>query len=304
MPKSSLQAHFLGKTLKNPLVAASGCYGYGLEQPELLPPHAFGAITIKGLSASPKRGNPPRRIAETPCGMLNAIGLDNMGVEAFAKEVWPNLAPLDVPVILNFFGDNEAEFIKAAQMISEIDGLFAMELNLSCPNKPQWGSILASDPSTASRLVARLKPYCRYPLIVKLSPNVADITQVAKACEDSGADALSLINTLLGMAIDLKSRSSKLGSRFGGLSGPAIFPVALRMVYQVSGCVRIPLIGIGGVFSSTDALAMMMAGASLVGLGTLLLVDPVRVEEIKEGIGNYLEENGLHGLEGLRGLWE
>jgi dihydroorotate dehydrogenase (NAD+) catalytic subunit len=234
--------------------------------------------------------------------MLNAIGLDNIGIEAFAREVWPSLRRFDVPIIANFFGDDEAEFLKAAQMLSEIDGLFALELNLSCPNKPQWGSILASDPITASRLVALIKPYCRYPLIVKLSPNVTDITKVAKACEDSGADALSLINTLLGMAIDLKSRQYTLGSRFGGLSGPAIFPVALRMVYQVSGCVKIPLIGMGGVFSSTDAIAMMMAGASLIGLGTLLLVDPSRIAEIKDGIMGYLKESGLNGLEELRGL--
>jgi len=158
MTSNRLEVPFLGKTIKNPIAAASGCYGYGLEQPELLPPEAFGVITLKGLSASPKRGNPPPRIAETPCGMLNSIGLENVGIEAFAKNTWPHLRGLGVPIIANFFGDDETEFQKAAQMLSDLEGLFAMELNLSCPNKPQWGSILASDPKVASRLVRSIKP--------------------------------------------------------------------------------------------------------------------------------------------------
>jgi dihydroorotate dehydrogenase (NAD+) catalytic subunit len=301
MTSNRLEVPFLGKTIKNPIVAASGCYGYGLEQPELLPPEAFGAITLKGLSASPKRGNPPRRIAETPCGMLNSIGLENVGIEAFAKNTWPHLRGLGVPIIANFFGDDETEFQKAAQMLSDLEGLFAMELNLSCPNKPQWRRILASDPKVASRLVRLIKPLCRYPLIVKLSPNVASISEVAKACEDSGADALSLINTLLGMAIDVDAKSSRLGTRFGGLSGPSIYPIALRMDSEVSRAVRIPIVGMGGVSSPEDAIGMMLAGASLVGVGTLLLVNPFGVEEIKQGMLAYLDRHGLEKVACLQG---
>lgn len=301
MSLNPLEVPFLGKTIKNPIVAASGCYGYGLEQTELLPPETFGVITLKGLSAFPKRGNPPPRIAETPCGMLNSIGLENIGIEAFAKNTWPHLKSLEVPMIANFFGDDEVEFQKAAQMLSNLEGLFAMELNLSCPNKPQWGSILASSPKVVSRLVRLIKPLCRYPLIVKLSPNVANISEVAKACEDSGADAVSLINTLLGMAIDVDANRSKLGTNFGGLSGPSIYPVALRMVFEASKAVKLPIIGMGGVNSSKDAIGMILAGASLVGVGTLLLVNPLGVEELKQGMLAYLESHGFDRLTDIKG---
>jgi len=292
---------FLGKKLKNPVVSASGCFSYGLEQRSLLPPSLFGAITLKGLSARPKKGNPPVRIVETSCGLLNSIGLENIGIEAFMKAIWPSLRALETPIIVNFFGDDEEEFLLAADMLNELDDILALELNLSCPNKPAWGKILASDPLVTGRLVRLVKRVTRHPLIVKLSPNVTSITDIAKSAEDNGADAISLINTLQGMVIDVERRTSKLGSLFGGLSGPSIRPVALRMVYEVVRVVSVPVIGVGGIMNHEDALSFFIVGAKVVEVGTLLFVNPKGVEEIIQGISIYLARHHMRSIDSLIG---
>jgi dihydroorotate dehydrogenase (NAD+) catalytic subunit len=272
--------------LPNPVIAASGTFGYGTEFAGLVDLGAVGAISVKGLSLAPAVGKPAPRLVETPGGLLNAIGLQNIGVEAFLRERLPALARAGARIIANFWGDSPEEFAECAARLDGAPGVVALELNASSPNRPEWGAIHAADPAALGAIVAAVRPRVRGPLWVKLSPNVADITAVGRAAEAAGADALSAINTLRGMAIDVAARRPRLASVTGGLSGPAVKPVALRMVWELARAVRIPVIGIGGIRSGEDALEFLCCGARAVQVGTATFYDPcapVRIaEEIRE----------------------
>jgi dihydroorotate dehydrogenase (NAD+) catalytic subunit len=261
-------------TLPNPVIAASGTFGYGLEFAGLVDLSALGAIAVKGLSLAPAAGKPPPRLVESPAGMLNAIGLQNIGVEAFLRDRLPALTGLGARVVANFWGDSPEEFAECAARLDGAPGLVALELNAASPNRPEWGGIIASDPAALAAIVRVVRRRVRGPLWVKLSPNVNDITAVGRAVEAEGADALCAINTLRGLAVDLATRRPRLRSGTGGLSGPAIKPVALAMVWALARSVRIPLVGIGGIRSGEDALEFLCCGAHAVQVGTATFYDP------------------------------
>lgn len=287
--------------LQNPVMTASGTFGYGREFADFVDLHRLGAIVVKGISLTPRAGNPPPRVVETACGMLNAIGLENTGVERFISEKMPYLAALGVPVIVNILGDSVEEYRQIAQRLSGVSGIGAIEVNISCPNVKKGGVAFGTDPQMAAAVTAAVKEESPVPVIVKLSPNVTDVTVVARAVEEAGADAVSLINTLIGMAIDLKSRRPRLANVIGGLSGPAIKPVALRMVYQVARVVRIPVIGIGGIATAEDAMEFMLAGASAVQVGTANFVNPHACEDVIDGISRYVGSQKLGSVRELIG---
>lgn len=287
--------------LANPVMTASGTFGYAREFEHLMNLHRLGAVIVKGISLFPRPGNPPPRIVETACGMLNAIGLQNVGLERFITEKIPYLANLNVPVIVNILGDSVEEYRQMAERLSDVEGISGIEVNISCPNVKKGGVAFGGDPLMAAAVTKAVKEYSSVPVIVKLSPNVTDVTLIARAVEDAGADALSLINTLIGMAIDLKSRRPVLANIIGGLSGPAIKPVALRMVYQVCRAVNIPVIGIGGIETAEDALEFMLAGATAVQVGTANFVNPRASEEVVEGISQYVHQHRLHSVRDLIG---
>jgi len=282
--------------LKNPVLAASGTFGYGEEYSGIVPLKHLGGFITKGLSWEPRRGNPPPRLAETSSGMLNAIGLENVGLEVFLKEKLPFLRRVPCPVLVNIFGSTEKEYAELAGRLAEVEGIAGLEANISCPNVKAGGAIFASDPKTVYRVVAKIRRATSSFLMVKLSPNVADISKIASAAEEGGADAISLINTLIGMAVDLQSRRPVLGNITGGLSGPAIKPIGLRMVWQVSQVVRIPVVGIGGIVSATDALEYLLVGARAVQVGSAHFIDPRIGLKIIQGIKDYLEKNQLPDL--------
>lgn len=279
--------------LKNPVMAASGTFGYGEEYDSLMDVDLLGAIIVKGLSLKPKAGNPPPRIVETPCGMLNAIGLANIGLEAFMKEKLPWVESLDTEVIVNIYGHTIDEYGELASALKGVDGISALEVNISCPNVECGGMAFGADPDISARVTEKVVTNTDKPVIVKLSPNVTDITLVAKAVEGVGANAISLINTITGMAIDIESRAPKLGNISGGLSGPAIKPVALHMVYQVVKTVDIPVIGLGGILDYRDALEFLIAGAQAVQVGTANFVNPRATLDIVEGIRGFCAERGI-----------
>ncbi len=279
-----------GIVLKNPVLTASGTFGYGREYAHYFDISKLGAIITKGLSLQPKTGNSGDRITETACGMLNAIGLENIGVERFLSDELPILQKLDATVIVNIFGNNQSDYAALAAKLDDVAGITALEINISCPNVKAGGIQFGTDPETAAKLVAAVRKKTSLPLITKLSPNVSDIVAVARAVEEAGSDALSLINTLLGMAIDLDRKKPVLGNVTGGLSGPAIKPIALRMVYQVAQAVSIPVIGIGGIVSSRDALEFLLAGATAIEVGTASFINPRIAIEIVKGIENYLDD--------------
>ena len=257
--------------LKNPVMTASGTFGYGEEYSEFLDLNMLGAVVVKGISLKPMEGNPPPRICETPCGMLNAIGLQNIGLKRFLKEKLPYLRQFDTKIIVNILGNTIQEYVRLSKELDDA-GVDAIELNVSCPNVKKGGIIFGTDKRALSRLVSKVKQSAgKTLLITKLSPNVSDITEFARAAEESGSDALSLINTLRGMAIDIETRRPKLANIIGGLSGPAIKPIALRMVWEASQSVRIPVIGIGGIINAQDAIEFMLAGATAIQVGTCLL---------------------------------
>ncbi|HJQ82812.1 MAG TPA: dihydroorotate dehydrogenase [Candidatus Binatia bacterium] len=261
--------------LPTPVIAASGTFGYGLEFAGLVDLAAIGAIAVKGLSLRPSPGKPAPRLVETPAGMLNAIGLQNVGVEAFLRDRLPVLRAAGARVVANFWGDTEAEFAECAARLDGAPGLVALELNASSPNRPEWGGILATDPAALGAIVRAVRARVRtLPLWVKLSPNVGDVTVVGRAAEAEGADAVTAINTLRGMAVDVASRRPRLASGGGGLSGPAIKPVALRMVHDLVGALRIPVVGIGGIRTGEDALEFLCCGARAVQVGTATFYDP------------------------------
>jgi dihydroorotate dehydrogenase (NAD+) catalytic subunit len=296
-----LKIELFGVEFENPVWTASGTFGFGLEYAPYVDLSKVGAVCVKGLSLNPREGNEPPRIWETPCGMLNAIGLQNPGVKYFIEEIVPKLRSYRCKVIANIYGSTVEEYEAVARELSGVDGVDAIELNVSCPNVKKGGLAFGVDPVEAARLTEKVKAATDKPVIVKLSPNVTEPVEIAKAVESAGADAISAINTLLGMAIDVRKRKPKLKNRFGGLSGPAIKPVAVRIVYQVSKAVRIPVIGIGGISTWEDAVEFFLAGASAVQVGTANFFNPKAVEEIVEGIRAYLAEMGYSHLTELIG---
>lgn len=290
-----------GVVLKNPVMTASGTFGYGIEFKDYVDLNKLGGIVVKGLSIEPSKGNPPPRIVETACGMLNAIGLENIGIRAFVKDKIPELSKLQTPVFINVYGKTEGDYVSVAEIADEVPAIAGMEINISCPNVSQGGLAFGVDPCSAASVVKAVRSVTRKPLMVKLTPNVTDITVVAKSVVDAGADSLSLINTITGMAIDLKTRKPKLANKVGGLSGPAIKPVALRMVWQVANAVSVPVVGMGGIMNAEDALEFIVAGATAVQIGTANFVNPSATLEIVEGMTRYLKENNISSIKDLRG---
>ena len=286
--------------LNNPVIAASGTFGYGLEYSSLVDLNALGGFSTKGLSLKPKVGNPVPRVIETSSGMLNAIGLENIGLEAFLSEKLPQLKNFNTRIIINFFGDTTQEYVAMARALSDVERLDALEINVSCPNVEKGGSQFSSDPEVLSEVVSSVRKATGKFLIVKLSPNVTDITLLAKAAENAGADALSVCNTFVGMSIDLKTRKPHLANRTGGLSGPAIKPLALNLVYQTVRAVQIPVIGIGGISSGEDAVEFLLAGAKAVQIGTANFIDPASTLHVIEGIRRYCLANGVNNLSELK----
>lgn len=287
--------------IANPVMTASGTFGYAREFENLMNLHCLGAVIVKGISLHPRVGNPPPRIVETACGMLNAIGLQNVGVDRFIAEKMKYLAGLNVPVIVNILGDSLAEYEEITKRLAGVPGVAGIEVNISCPNVKKGGVAFGTDPSMAAAVTSIVKKMASVPVMVKLSPNVSDITLIARAVEEAGADSISLINTLIGMAIDLKTRQPVLANVIGGLSGPAIKPVALRMVYEVAKVVSIPVIGIGGIESADDALEFMLAGASAVQIGTANFVNPRASEEVVDGINAYAVAEKLTSIRSIIG---
>jgi dihydroorotate dehydrogenase (NAD+) catalytic subunit len=287
--------------LKNPVLAASGTFGYGLEFAPFIDLGRLGGIVVKGLYYGPRPGNPPPRLAETPSGLLNAIGLQGIGVAEFSAKILPKLRGIGTEVLVNVCGGDEDEYLAVVDYLDKQDGIAAYELNISCPNVKKNGLCPALRPDTTRDLVKAVKRHSRRPVIVKLSPNVTDITAIALAAEEAGADALALVNTFLGMAVDLEARRPKLGNVFGGLSGPAIKPLALRLVYQAARAVRIPVIGMGGIMSGRDALEFLLVGARAVEVGTANLVDPEASLRVLDEIDDYCRRNGVERVADLVG---
>ncbi|WP_457644245.1 dihydroorotate dehydrogenase [Persephonella sp.] len=293
--KDPLSYELFGIKFRNPVWTASGCFSYGLEVAQnLYDISELGAVVVKGLSYRPREGNPPQRIVETPCGMLNSIGLQNPGVEYFIKNILPQLREYDTVIVANVFGEDEDEYLKVAEALNKADGVNLLELNVSCPNVKKGGIAFGSDPETLFNLVYRLKQVTEKPLLVKLSPNITDILDTATASVEAGADGLVLINTLLGMAIDIDKEEPIIGMKTGGLSGPAILPVAVRMVYQVYEKYgsSVPIIGVGGITTAQDALQHILAGAVSVQIGTANFYDPYSPLKVIKGLKEHLDKKG------------
>ncbi|MRR55272.1 MAG: dihydroorotate dehydrogenase [Deltaproteobacteria bacterium] len=301
MIKPDLTVNIAGISLRNPIMTASGTFGYGEEFAEYVDLEKIGAIVTKGLSLKPKAGNAMPRIVETPGGMLNAIGLQNVGVDAFIEKKVPFLRSISTPVIVNFFGNTVEEYAELAEKLDAIPEVAGIEVNISCPNVKHGGIVFGTDPKSAHSVVSAVRSATLKPLIIKLSPNVTDIVEMALACEEAEADALSLINTITGMSIDVKSRRPSLANVTGGLSGPAIKPVALRMVWQVSRAVSLPIIGIGGITTATDVVEFLLAGATAVQVGTANFMSPSASQRIAEDLDGYLCENGINDVKELIG---
>lgn len=301
-PKTSVVIGELA--LKNPVMTASGTFGYGEEFSAYIDLDRLGAIVVKGISRKPRRGNPPPRIMETPAGMLNAVGLENVGVDVFIEQKLPFLRTFDVAVIVNIFGETVEEYAEVARILDGVDGVHGIEVNISCPNVVRGGIDFGIDPEAARTVTAAVRAVTRLPLIVKLTPNVTDITKIALAAQEGGADALSLINTLKGMAVDIETRKPRLRNITGGLSGPAIRPVALRMVWEVVRAVTVPVIGGGGIMTAADALEFLIAGARAVQVGTAGFIDPRAAMGVIEGIEAYLVKHGIPDINDLIGSLE
>lgn len=287
--------------LANPVIAASGTFGYGLEYAGQLDLAQMGGLVTKGVSLKPRVGNPPPRICETAAGMLNAIGLANVGLEVFLRDKLPALIPYGVPVVVNLYGESVEEFVALASVLDQATGVAALELNVSCPNVKEGGMAFGCTPGPVGQITAAVRAATRLPLWVKLTPNVADPVPMARAAEAAGADAVCLINTLLGVAIDAKSRRPKLGNVLGGLSGPAIKPVGLRMVWQVAKAVSIPVVGMGGIVSGEDAAEYLLAGASAVQVGTANFLDPAACIKVAQGLREFCQEQGIPDVNQLVG---
>ncbi|MBP9011605.1 MAG: dihydroorotate dehydrogenase [Syntrophaceae bacterium] len=296
-----MKVNIAGLQMKNPVITASGTFGYGEEYADYIDLNLLGGISVKGLSLAPRAGNPPPRIMETTGGMLNSVGLQNVGVDAFIEEKLPFLRKFDVAVIANIYGESYADYAAVAAKLDGVPGVHALEVNISCPNVQKGGLSFGADPKSAAEVTRRVRAKNSLPLIVKLTPNVTDITVIARAVEQAGADAVSLINTLTGMSIDLDTREPHLKNITGGLSGPAIKPVALRMVWQVARQVKIPVIGMGGIMSARDALEFMVAGASAVQVGTASFVNPRAGLEIIDGMQDYMKKNRIKKITDIVG---
>jgi dihydroorotate dehydrogenase (NAD+) catalytic subunit len=302
--KPNIRVNIGGIELRNPVMTASGTFGYAREFEKLIDLNRLGAIIVKGLSLEPSAGNPPPRIVETPCGMLNAIGLENVGLAAFVKEKLPFLKRLETPIFVNIYGKSVVEYAELAARLDDIEDVSGIEVNISCPNVKSGGLAFGAYPDSASEVVNAIRDKTEKPMMVKLSPNVTDITQIARSVEAAGADSISLINTLTGMVIDIETRRPKLANITGGLSGPAIKPVALRMVWQVAQTVKVPVIGIGGIMTAKDALEFLIAGAVAVQIGTANFINPLATIDIIEGIEAFLIERQIDNLTDIIGTLE
>lgn len=296
-----LATNLCGITMNSPLLSASGTYGYGKEFSKFYDLNLLGAIVVKGITLSPRSGNPGRRIVETTAGLINTIGLENPGVEGFLVQEMPFLREQGVPVIVNISGNTPEEYAALAERLDGESGVSALEVNISCPNVKQGGMAFGASCEMAGLVTKVVRERTRLPIIVKLSPNVTDIAGIAQTAEAEGADAISLINTLLAMSIDIHTRKPMLNNIFGGLSGPAIKPVALRMVWQVAGAVKVPVIGMGGITHWQDAVEFILAGATAVAIGTANFVNPLTVPEIHAGLLRYMDEQGVKQLSDLVG---
>ena len=290
--------------LQNPVMTASGTFGYAREFEGFVDLNRLGAIIVKGLSLEPTKGNPPPRIVETPCGMLNAIGLENVGIDVFVKEKLPFSQTLIPPIFANIYGTSIEEYAELAARVDELEAISGVEVNISCPNVKAGGIAFGADPNSAFNVVKAVRKKTSKQLIVKLSPNVTDITIIARSVEEAGADSLSLINTITGMAIDIETRRPKIANITGGLSGPAIKPVALRMVWQVAQAAKIPVIGIGGIMTAIDALEFLIAGATAVQIGTANFVNPHVTVDIIDGIEKFLAQNKIDRVTDIIGTLE
>ena len=290
--------------LKNPVMTASGTFGYGTEYADFMDINRLGAIIVKGTTLNPRQGNPYPRMAETPSGMLNAVGLQNKGVDYFVDHIYPEVRKFQTKVIVNVSGSCIEDYVQCASIINTLDDIPAIELNISCPNVKQGGMAFGVKPESAAQVVSAVRKAYDKTLIVKLSPNVTDITEIARAVEGAGADSVSLINTMLGMAIDAEKRKPILSTITGGMSGPAVKPVALRMVWQTAKAVKIPVIGLGGICSATDAIEFLLAGAAAIQIGTANFIDPSISEKVVDGIQEYLERHGFNSVQEIIGALE
>ena len=290
-----------GLTIKNPVMTASGTFGYGIEYGDFIDLNRLGGVLVKGTTLHPRQGNPYPRMAETPSGMLNAVGLQNKGVDYFCEHIYPTISGYDTAMIVNVSGSQVEDYIETAEKINALEGIPAIELNISCPNVKEGGMAFGVTCAGAASVVRAVRAVYDKTLIVKLSPNVTDITEIARAVEAEGADSISMINTLLGMAIDAEKRRPVLSTITGGLSGPAVKPIALRMVWQTAQAVKVPIIGMGGIASATDAVEFLLAGASAVEVGTYNFVDPSVTTQIVDGIEDYMRRHGFMDIQDLIG---
>ena len=290
--------------LKNPVLTASGTFGYGEEFADFVDLTRLGGFIVKGTTLHPREGNPYPRMAETPMGMLNAVGLQNKGVHYFVEHIYPRLKDLDTNVIVNVSGSSVEDYRETAAIINGLENIPAIELNISCPNVKHGGMTFGVHPEAAAEVVSAVHSAYHKTLIVKLTPNVTDITEIAKAVEGAGADSISLINTMLGMAIDAERRKPLLSTVTGGLSGPCVKPVALRMVWQVAKAVKVPVVGLGGIMNATDAIEFLLAGATAIELGTANFIDPAITVKVVDGINDYLDRHGFKSVQEIIGALE
>ncbi|MBA7478684.1 Dihydroorotate dehydrogenase B (NAD(+)), catalytic subunit [subsurface metagenome] len=297
----SLRQKLFGLEFKNPVLAASGTFGYGEEFSDFFDVTLLGGFVTKAVTPEPRKGNPPPRIIETPSGMLNAIGLQNDGLDVFVSEILPRIESFDTNVIVNVAGQTVDDYVKVCSVLDEYESVRALEINISCPNVKEGGMSFGCSAASAFSVVRTLRDTTDKPLIIKLTPNVTDISEIARSVEDAGADAVSLINTITGMAVDVESRSPMLANVTGGLSGPAIRPVAVRMVFEAAGAVSVPVIGMGGIFSARDALEFIIAGASLVQIGCGMFVKPRLPLEVIDGISDYMVRHDIESVTELVG---
>lgn len=299
-----LQVKIGNLNLKNPVLTASGTFGYGHEFADFIDLSRLGGVIVKGTTLHHREGNPYPRMAETPSGMLNAVGLQNKGVDHFVEKIYPTLRGIDTNFIVNVSGSCVEDYVATAEKINELEGIPAIELNISCPNVKQGGMAFGTSPQAAAEVVAAVRRAYKKTLIVKLSPNVTDIAEIARAVEAAGADSVSLINTLLGMAIDAERRRPVLSTVTGGLSGACVKPIALRMVWQVSRAVNIPVVGLGGIMTATDAIEFLLAGATAVEIGTANFIDPAVTVKVVEGIEDYMRRHNITDIHDLIGALE
>ncbi|KUO57941.1 MAG: dihydroorotate dehydrogenase [Gracilibacter sp. BRH_c7a] len=302
MSKVSMAIQMSGLSLRNPIITSSGTYGFGEEYSPFCSPSLLGGITVKGITPLPRLGNPVPRLAETPAGLLNSVGLENPGLEGFIRSYLPKLVELDTSVIVNISGFSIEDYAHLASAFQNDSGIAALEVNISCPNIKHGGMAFGTHPESAQEVIAIVRKNTDLPIIAKLSPNVTDIVEMARAVERGGADIISLINTLLGMSIDVKSQKPILANKMGGLSGPAVRPIAVRMVYQVYEAVDIPIVGMGGISTWQDAVEFMLAGASAVSIGTANFINPIAPVDILTGLENYCQQRGYGSVQEIVGL--